>query len=87
MEGEEESSVATEPVTIMNSFVVQPSVNQRQELSKSVNLQNGGLPKIREVEKAPLLDSVAMSKNNGNNEKKFIQFLQSIERNKTLQPT
>jgi hypothetical protein len=79
-------SMGTEPVTIMNSFVVQPSANQRQEMSKSVNFQNSAMPKIKETDKPPLLDSVAMSKNNGNNEKKFITFLQSIERNKSLQP-
>jgi len=78
--------MGTEPVSIMNSFVVQPSANHRQEMSKSVNFQNTELPKIKETEKPPLLDSVAMSKNNGNNEKKFISFLQSIERNKSLQP-
>ena len=41
-------------------------------MSKSVNFQNTELPKIKETEKPPLLDSVAMSKQNGNNEKKFI---------------
>ena len=40
------SSIGTEPVTIMNSFVVQPSANQRQEMSKSVNFQNSAMPKI-----------------------------------------
>lgn len=34
----------------------------------------------------PLLHSVAMTKQNGNTEKKFIQFLQIIERNKLKTP-
>lgn len=35
---------------------------------------------------APLIGSVAMTKQNGNTEKKFIQFLQIIERNKQRNP-
>ena len=45
-------------------------------MSKSVNIQNGEISKVKEaIEKPPLIDSIAMSKNNGNNEKKFISFL------------
>jgi hypothetical protein len=59
-------------------------------MSKSVNLQNGGLPHIKEIQqsemKPPLLTSVAFTKQNGNNEKKFITFLQTIDRNKNQNP-